>query len=328
MSAASQLSSRLLPVPERVPVQSVHEELLSAQQLRLDIVRLDLLDPALGGNKWFKLRHNLLAARSAGVRSLLSFGGAWSNHLYALAEAGQRFGFETIGVIRGELPTEPDQLTPTLRYAISKGMRLLPVSRSDYRRRHDPAWQAALLAQVGPALVIPEGGANLAGVLGCQELAGLIARSAGKLTATELVLACGTATTMAGLLAGLHHQHLIADTTTVRGFAMLKGGDFLRLQVQQWLAAQHAQPDRQRWDVETRFHFGGYAKRPAALTEFVRTFRARHGIPVDEIYTGKLLAGLYQLIAEGHYRPGTRLLMLHTGGMQESVEVEKFPTQV
>jgi 1-aminocyclopropane-1-carboxylate deaminase/D-cysteine desulfhydrase-like pyridoxal-dependent ACC family enzyme len=156
----------------------------------------------------------------------------------------------------------------------------------------------------------------------------LLWRSVGDLADTVIVLACGTATTMAGLLAGLYHQQLLTKTTSVLGFSMLKGGDFLHAQVQQWLAVQHAQPCRRHWNIETDYHFGGYAKRPAVLTEFVQRFISRHGIAVDDIYTGKLLAGLYQHIAAAKILPGTRILMLHTGGLQIGAGVEKIPTRV
>lgn len=293
----------------RTPLTEISDDVLLAHDIRLQVLRLDLADPALGGNKWFKLQRNLTLARAQKADTVLSFGGAYSNHLYALAEAGYRYGFRTIGVIRGEL-AEP--LNATLRYADSRGMQLIPVSRSDYRRRNEPGFADELLGERKEGvMVIPEGGANLAGVQGCQALAQLLVQRIGDLDGVEVCIACGTGTTMAGLLAGLQHAGCF-----VRGFAVLKGGEFLRAEIAGWLQLQGADMSSQPWALETAYHFGGYARRPSQLTDFIRQFEIQHGIPLEPVYTGKLMAAVYQRIREGLYPPGSRLVVMHTGGLQ------------
>jgi len=293
----------------RTPLTDIADDVLLAHDIRLQVLRLDLADPALGGNKWFKLQHNLALAKTQGADTLLSFGGAYSNHLYALAEAGFRYGFRTIGVIRGEL-SEP--LNPTLRYVQSRGMQLIPVSRSDYRHRNECGFADALLGGYRKGvMVIPEGGANLPGVQGCHALAHLLVERVADPDGVEVCLACGTGTTMAGLLAGLQHTGCF-----VRGFSVLKGGDFLREEITGWLQRQGADISSRRWALETDYHFGGYARRPSQLTDFIRQFEAQHDIPLEPVYTGKLMASVYQRIREGLYPPGSRLVVMHTGGLQ------------
>ncbi|ALO46545.1 1-aminocyclopropane-1-carboxylate deaminase/D-cysteine desulfhydrase [Pseudohongiella spirulinae] len=228
----------LAPEPDfdTVPLQTLVDPVLKQHAIDLQILRLDLADPALGGNKWFKLRENLRLARLNGHDTLLSFGGAWSNHLYALAAAGHRYGMRTIAMLRGEIPS---MLNPTLRFVHERGMQLIPITRSEYRRRHESAFVDQLLARYGPAWLIPEGGGNLAGTHGCQALAKVLRPSIDDRPDQHIALACGTATTMAGLLAGLWQHHQLGDLRympLVRGYAVLKGADFLQRDLESWLA--------------------------------------------------------------------------------------------
>ncbi|MBC53642.1 MAG: 1-aminocyclopropane-1-carboxylate deaminase [Gammaproteobacteria bacterium] len=306
----------------QICIQSVHDPLLESRGISLRVVRFDLAHPVVGGNKWYKLQHNLAQARQQGATRLLSFGGAYSNHIYALARAGAEAGFDTLGVIRGELVTP---LNATLAFARHQGMQLMPVSRTDYRRRADPDFLADLQRQCGPFYLIPEGGGNLPGVLGCQDMATELAARVPDLHRCEIALACGTGTTLAGLLSGLRRLRpdpcVAGDhsaTPFVRGFAVLKGADFLRADIRQWLARMGSSTTDADWCLETRYHGGGYARVSAALQEFVAQFGRVHEIPLEPVYTGKLLQALYQRINAGLYEPGSRILALHTGGLRPS----------
>jgi len=306
----------------QICIQSVNDPMLDARAISLRVVRFDLAHPVVGGNKWYKLQHNLALAREQGATRLLSFGGAYSNHIYALAGAGAEAGFDTVGVIRGELVTP---LNATLAFARDRGMHLLPVSRADYRRRHDADFLADLQREHGPYYLIPEGGGNEAGVRGCQDMAAELAARVPDLHQCEIALACGTGTTLAGLLTGLRQLQSAPGpagatpvTPFVRGFAVLKGADFLRADIQRWLARLgHAEADA-NWCLETDYHGGGYARVGRDLQEFVLRFGQAHKIPLEPVYTGKLLHALFQRIDAGLYAPGSRILALHTGGLRQT----------
>ena len=310
--------------PAAVKITAIHDDLLHRRGVRLHLLRLDLVDAALGGNKVFKLHGNLLAARKKRADTVLSFGGVWSNHLYALAAAGQRRGFNTKAIIRGEIPPERNHC---LAFLESAGMELIPVSRQEYRSRHDPVWQQALLSQHGPAMLIPEGGGNLAGVVGCQQLAFLIAQL--PRAYDEVVLPCGTATTLAGLVAGISLLAQRKSSRTgqvnelkpkrkvpaVRGMVVLKGMESLQADVQGWLEAQGVKQSI-AWTLDHTAHFGGYAKRSAEVSYFVHQFWQSHQVPLEPVYSGRMMRALFQRIEDGYYERGTQLLALHTGGLQ------------
>lgn len=309
--------------PSAVRITAIHDDLLRRRGVKLHLLRLDLVDVALGGNKVFKLHGNVLAAREQGFDTLLSFGGVWSNHLYALAAAGQRLGMKTKAIIRGELPAQGNHC---LSFLQSSGMELIAVSRQQYRQRHDPVWQQELLSLHGPAWLIPEGGANLAGVAGCQQLACLIAQLPGAYD--EVVLPCGTATTLAGLVAGLSFLaqpgstasplaeiHTKKKIPSVRGMVVLKGMDSLQADVENWLQNQSVEYCVD-WHLDASAHFGGYAKRSAEVSHFIHNFWHAHSVPLEPVYSGRMMRALFQRIEDGYYLPGTRLLALHTGGMQ------------
>lgn len=261
---------------------------------------------ALCGNKWRKLQYNLQAARDQGYGRLLSFGGAYSNHIAALAAAGAQFGFDTIGIIRGD-PIAG--LNPTLRFAEACGMKLVFVSRSAYRQRYGLAYQQKLQQSFGPAYLLPEGGTNLLALQGCMELPREIDAQLSSPT-DFYVLSVGTGGTMAGLIAGLNVP------ARVLGFSALKGG-FLQAEVRWWLdqvfTAGKAVPD---WSIHTGYHFGGYAKHRPELLHFIQDFYQQHGIALDPIYTGKMLYGLMEMIRQGFFPEGSRIVAVHTGGLQ------------
>lgn len=291
-----------------VVVSDLPDPLFKSKGVQVQLLRLDQIDPVLSGNKPFKLIPNLQRARAEGFDTVLSFGGAYSNHIHALAEAGQRFGFNTIAVIRGD-DGQPD--SHTLTFARARGMKLLRVSRQQYRRRDEPLFIEQLHAEHGDFYLIPEGGANQVGVEGCMQLATLI-RGLEQPPYHEIVLACGTGSTLAGLVAGLRAE------TFVRGIAVLKGAEFLRADVAAWLT-QLTAPGSIRasaWAVETVYHWGGYGRYPAPLAEFIRQQEQQSAVLFDPVYTAKLISAVYQRVAADCYAPGTRLLVLHTGGLQ------------
>ncbi|MFG3282979.1 1-aminocyclopropane-1-carboxylate deaminase/D-cysteine desulfhydrase [Streptomyces sp. NPDC048111] len=279
------------------PLEEVTDERFARHGVRLFLKRDDLIHPDLVGNKWRKLAPNLCAAAG---RPVLTFGGAYSNHLRATAAAGRLLGFPTIGVVRGdELEGRP--LNPSLTRCVADGMRLHFVDRGTYRRKSDPEVTTALLDLLCPeAYVVPEGGSNSLAVRGCKEL-GEELRGV-----TDVVgVACGTGGTLAGLAAGL------APGQRVIGVPVLKGG-FLGEEIRELQRAAFGGV-RGDWSLEERFHFGGYGRVPGELEEFARDFEGRHGVGVERVYVAKLLFGLGVLVGEGAFPPGTRLTATLTG---------------
>ncbi len=247
-----------------------------------------------GSNKPRKLKYNLIEARDQGHHTLLTFGGAYSNHLRAVADAGREHGFQTIGIVRGE-QTLP--LNESLSHCVAQGMRLSYLDRSAYRR-----WRlhiGDLRRRFGEFFLIPEGGSNALAALGCAEIPGDID--------IEYDLVCcpvGTGGTLAGLAGGL------PPGTAALGFSVLKGGDFLSEEVAllQREAFGRVTPN---WAIELGFHCGGYARRNAELDAFLADFRARHGIELDWVYVGKMMLGIFTLAARGQMPP--RVVALLTG---------------
>jgi len=285
-------------------VQSIRLPEIERCGIEWCMLRLDGIDATAAGNKLFKLAENFRLARAAGHTRLLSFGGAFSNHLHALALLGAAEGFATIGVVRGETVAAQN---PTLRDAQRAGMSLHFVDRQSYRRKHEAELTADLHRRFGPCYIIPEGGANAAGVAGCR-LLGQVIR--GQLAANDtVVLPCATGSTLAGVVAGL------ADHCATLGVAVLKGGEFLRAAVQDHLQAAGA-AHCARWRIVTDEHCGGYARTTPALMAFIDDLQRRSGIPLEPVYTGKMMYALYRRILAGEFAVGTRVLALHTGGLQ------------
>ena len=279
------------------------QEITVANNVRLLLWRDDLVNTELSGNKARKLKYNLLAAREQGLSRLLTFGGAYSNHLAAVATAGRLFGFETVGLVRGE---ETRPLNPTLAQATADGMRLHYLDRSTYRRRAEPAFRAELQRQFGPAYLLPEGGTNALALPGVAEL---VAEIRQQIDFDALAVAVGTGGTLAGLLTGLAGQQYAV------GVAALKNGGFLRTEVDALTLAATGET-YESYSLQTDYHFGGYAKLPPELREFIRDFRAAHGILLDPIYTGKLLFGVLDLMRQGYFAAGSTVVAIHTGGLQ------------
>jgi 1-aminocyclopropane-1-carboxylate deaminase len=288
------------------PLQAIHDATLMQYGIELVIKRDDLIDRHISGNKWRKLKYNLVAAKQQGQRRLLTFGGAYSNHIYATAAAGLRWGFDTVGVIRGEAHRN---LNPVLHFAKQCGMTLYYVDRARYRQKENAALLAELQHHFGDFYLLPEGGSNLLALQGCGEIvAELMQQTDGAFD--RVTTACGTGGTLAGIA-----KHLPSGKTAL-GFSVLKNGDFLADNIQALLGTR----DCHNWQLYNRYHCGGYAKCPPLLQHFIDSFTGRHGVPLEPIYTAKMFYGLYDLIVQKVFPPGTRIVALHTGGLQSHAD--------
>ncbi|MDN3296991.1 pyridoxal-phosphate dependent enzyme [Streptomyces ficellus] len=280
------------------PLEPVEDERFTRHGVRLLLKRDDLIHPDLPGNKWRKLAPNLAAAAG---RPVLTFGGAYSNHLRAVAAAGRLLGFPTTGVVRGdELAGRP--LNPSLARCAADGMRLLFVDRATYRAKADPEVLAGILRDAAEdSFVVPEGGSNALAVRGCAEL-GRELRGHGVDVAA---VACGTGGTLAGLAAGL------GPGQRALGIPVLKGG-FLGGEIRALQEAAFGGPAG-TWSLDERFHFGGYARTDPALEGFAEDVEERHGLAVERVYVAKMLYGLVTLAQEGAFPPGTTIAAVITG---------------
>jgi 1-aminocyclopropane-1-carboxylate deaminase len=284
------------------PNQHIKLSILEEKQVELWLKREDTLHPDVSGNKFRKLKYNLQQAKNEKQNTLLTFGGAFSNHILATAAAGYLNGFKTIGVIRGEeLEYNLDktlQENSTLRKATSFGMKLVFVSREMYRKKTRPEFIDSLKDQFDSFYLIPEGGTNELAVKGCEEV---LTKDDAQF---DYICSCvGTGGTLAGLIRSkeMHQQ--------VLGFPALKG-DFLQNEIEKFA------PNKSNWKLITEYHFGGYGKYTDELIHFINSFRQETGIQLDPIYTGKMLFGIMDQIQKNTFPKGTKILAIHTGGLQ------------
>jgi 1-aminocyclopropane-1-carboxylate deaminase len=277
------------------PLQELHDDRLGG--VRVFLKRDDLIHPELTGNKWRKLKYLLADARDARASTLLTFGGAYSNHLRALAAAGRMCGFATIGVVRGEERPYNDVLDA----AVADGMQLHYMDRATYRRKNEPEVVEDLHRRFGEFYLVPEGGSTAFAVQGCRELVDEIEQPFDVITCPV-----GTGGTLAGISAGL------ASGQRALGFSVLKGAASLEGEVR---SLQRAALGRvvENWKIEHRFHCGGFARRSPMLDGFLRDFDRRHGLWLDHVYVGKMLLGVFTLIAEGGFSTGSTVVAVVTG---------------
>lgn len=276
----------------------LRDDRLAARQVRLYLKRDDLIHPEIPGNKWRKLKYNISTAREQGYSRLLTFGGAYSNHIRATAAAGHYCGFSTVGVIRGE---EYLPLNWSLRYATNLGMQLLYMDRDTYRCKHDPDIIANLRETYGNFYLLPEGGSNDQAVRGCAELPG-------ELAINYDVICCpvGTGGTLAGVAAGL------SSGQRALGFAVLKGEQFLADSVAE-LQRQGYGAVSGNWDIKYDFHFGGFAKATPELHRFIADFERQHSLRLDWVYVAKMMYGIFALAERGTLGPETVVVAVITG---------------
>ncbi|POG23628.1 1-aminocyclopropane-1-carboxylate deaminase [Aeromonas bestiarum] len=279
------------------PLQAISHPLLTEHGVMLWCKRDDLIHPTISGNKWRKLKYQLQHARTQGIKHLISFGGAYSNHIHALAAAGCQSGLNTTGIIRGEPEAASNS---TLSAAKGWGMDLIFVDRQSYRRRQDPEWLAQFAAP--DTLIVPEGGSSPLALPGVAELVDEVPFS------PDLwVLPCASGGTLAGLIAGKRDQERIL------AIAVLKGASFIADEVCRLHPAAATTPG---WQVALDHHDGGYAKFSPALWQWVQAFSAQTGLPLEPIYSGKAMWGLFRELAAGHIPRGSKIVFIHTGGMQ------------
>ncbi|GMQ26509.1 pyridoxal-phosphate dependent enzyme [Algoriphagus sp. oki45] len=283
-------------------IQPLFHDLLAEKKLELAILRLDEVHPLVSGNKFFKLKYNLQQAKKEGKSMILTFGGAFSNHIHATAAASQIEGFKSIGVIRGE---GTDSKNPTLAYAREKGMELHFVDRKTYREKNTFSVIEDLKQKFGDFYLIPEGGTNQLAIQGTSEIL-----NPGASAFTHLATPIGTGGTLLGLAASL------LPYQTLLGISVLKG-EFIRQEMEN-LAAQYQVQSKGQVQIETQFHFGGYARWKQELIEFIRWFWKEFQVPLDPIYTGKMGFAIWEKIKNDHFPTDSKILIIHTGGLQGS----------
>lgn len=274
---------------------------------RLFIKRLDAVHSEVSGNKWYKLKYNVDALNKTAHRTMLTFGGPYSNHIAATAAAGRLFGFHTIGIIRGE---EPKQWSHTLQKAASDGMRLEFIERSAYELKQTEDMKAWLLEQFGAFHLVPEGGSNFLGINGCMEIL-----DEADAQYDVVVVAVGTGATLAGmLLSAAPHQQFI-------GVPVMKQGELFRDEIIRHLEyflmdREAALEYNERFTLATDYHFGGYAKWTPELIDWMETFESETSIPLEQVYTAKTMFATYDLLKKGFIAADKKVLFIHTGGLQ------------
>lgn len=284
-----------------IPLQKITDAVTQEYGINLYVLRTDLNHPHISGNKFFKLKYNLEEAKSQNKNTLLTFGGAYSNHIAATAAAGKENGLKTIGIIRGD---ELKILNPTLRFAVDCGMELKFISREKYKIKNTIEFHNSLAQEFENSFIIPEGGANELGIKGCVEISEYI-----PIDFDKIFCACGTGATLAGIILSLkEHQNAI-------GFQILKGKNYIRTEVSVWL--NKSGNKNSNWQINEEFHFGGYAKWSDELIAFIQQFEKENNIPLEYIYTGKMMFGIYVMMKQKVFRKGETLIAVHTGGLQK-----------
>ncbi len=291
------------------PLQQIHDALFEEKGIAVFLKRDDLIHPQVQGNKWRKLKYNLFEARINGINTLLTFGGPYSNHIYSTAAAARMFHFRSIGIIRGDEPTSKSR---TLQFATSQGMELYYMDKESYREKEDPVNIESLRVQIGDFYYVPEGGTNLLALEGVGEIITEI-----DIPFDFLTTAVGTGGTLAGLTAGLKGEKKII------GFSSLKGEDTLTAKVNELVTTYTGQAF-QNFHINYDYHFGGYAKVKPELIEFILSFRKKHDIKLEPVYTGKMMYGLYDLIKQDYFSRGAVIVALHTGGLQGLCGFENY----
>ena len=281
-----------------------NEPVMGVDMSGVSLLRLDQMGGLAPGNKQFKLLGNLAEARRLGATRLVSFGGAWSNHLHALAAVGCEQGLQTVGIVRG---VDDVAETPMLADVRGWGMEVVKVSRTAYRRRFDEHYLDEIRRRYAPCLLIPEGGANAEGVRGCRAIAELIKGAVPAFR--RLAVSVGTGTTLAGLVAGLD------GTYEITGISALKGASDLEARVTEALGSLRVTSSA-RWRIVHDGHCGGFARADAGLREFMLEFERVQGVALEPVYTGKMLYAIHRRLLSGEWRCDDPLLAIHTGGQQ------------
>ena len=278
----------------QIKTEEISLAILKQKKIRLFVKRIDKVHPFISGNKWYKLKYNLKAAKEKGFKTILTFGGAYSNHIAATAFAAQEKGFKSIGIIRGE---EYLPLNSTLSFVVESGMELHYVSRTDYREKTTPDFLEKLKVQFGSFYFIPEGGTNELAIQGTAEIL--------EANDSQDYICCAVGT--GGTISGIVNSSVAKQK--VLGFSAIKGSEQLEKDISIWT-------NKENWKLLNNYHFGGYTKISDELIEFITSFKKEHNIPLDAIYSGKMLFGILDLVKQDYFPKGSSILAIHTGGLQ------------
>lgn len=318
-----ELNIELLNPPE---INKISHPLLIEKSISLSILRIDQTDAVISGNKWFKLKYNLIEARHQGCQILLSFGGPYSNHIHALAAAGKAYQFNTVGIIRGE---EHLPLNPTLSDAVKNGMKLYYIDRKTYRNKQtielieqlkamlikdDPFFlkSKAMQSNASDIYIVPEGGTNELAIKGAAEIVSFIPHETDYIT-----IPCGTGGTMAGIISGIRQSE--AHHADILGFPALKGVEYLQKTISSILLPTCKNPQTRQarnWKLFFAYHFGGFGKINKQLALFIQEFEQSYGIELDPIYTAKMFYAVMDMIKSDYFPEGSKIIAIHTGGLQ------------
>lgn len=297
----------MVTIPESEPIiQELNPEWHSSKVNRVDMLRLDTIHPVVSGNKWYKLKHNIAYAQQNGYDTILSFGGAYSNHLVATSAAARHYKIKSIGVIKGLYAAR--RPTPTLTECTDNGMLLEFVSNEDYAKKNYSEFLEELSAKFDNPFIIPEGGANELGREGSGEIANYIPQGY-----THICISVGTGTTLIGL------RNLLARDINIWGYVPMKGGTYMQSEIE-----KHVLPDLQKsYLLFDNWHFGGFGKFNEDLINFMNSFYSTNNIPLDMVYTAKMMYGINAQIQSDFFPADANILCIHTGGLQGNVTVKE-----
>lgn len=313
-------TSRARPfIIQATPLTPLVSPLFQAFGVTVYMKREELNHPEIQGNKWHKLRLNLQMAHKQNKKTLLTFGGAYSNHIAATAVAAQEAGLNSIGIIRGqELAHHRDRWSHTLKYAAQRGMAFQFITRAQYREKSLPHQLNTLQKKYPDAYILPEGGSNALAVKGFEPLMHQIDTQCPDWT--HLFTSVGTGATFAGLIN--YAQHI--PNRTLLGVAALKQGEHLLPSIQNWITQKKVN----QWQLLTQYHYGGYAKRTKLLQTLMQQFERTFQIPLDPIYTAKMVAAFYDLLQKNALPPGSKIILLHTGGLQGRLQQTRIKSSL
>jgi 1-aminocyclopropane-1-carboxylate deaminase len=280
------------------PVEVLQDDLFIQKKVSVAVLRLDTIHPVISGNKLFKLQFFLQKAQQSYHKTIVTFGGAWSNHLVATAYACKLMGLQCIGIVRGEAPATP---SATLQQCIGFGMQLQYISRQAYAQKDETPFIESIKTNWGDCIIIPEGGYDPTGANGAALIWQLIPPN----TYTDICLAAGTCTTLAGILMGKNNENII-------GVPVLKGIKDIETRMSHCGVTFK----KEGWQILDQYHFGGYAQNSPVLIDFMNYLWRQHRLPTDFVYTAKLFYAVYETIKNNHFAAGSSLLCIHTGGLQ------------
>jgi 1-aminocyclopropane-1-carboxylate deaminase len=303
-SAFTQQINEILRLPS--PLQSVNDKVFEENNLRVYVKRDDVIHPEISGNKWRKLKYNLLNAKQNGYEGILTFGGAYSNHIYATAAAGKYFGFETIGIIRGDELNENS--SETLKFASKCGMKLHFVSRNEYRSMRENPKGNSFIQTYTHSKLVPEGGTNEFALAGVGEMVDEISEQLGA-APDYIICPVGTAGTISGIISNTNSK------TKIIGVCVLKNGQYLQKEIAH-LVMNKNDIEIDNLEMFWNFHHGGYAKKTPELIDFVSNFNTKHDFEIEPIYSGKMFFAFFELLKQNYFASNSTIVLIHTGGLR------------